>query len=79
MLTKYQEAHNWAHLLDTPHYDPAGNLLSQISDLSEEELRNVMRRMESLNEYTSDTIDKSPLYTPDKEFEECDEMDGQQV
>ena len=79
VLTKYQEAHNWAHLVDTPHYDPAGNLLGEISDLSEEELRGMMRRMESLNEYTSDKVDKSPLYTPHPELEECDELDGQQV
>ncbi|KAL5265519.1 hypothetical protein ACHWQZ_G006291 [Mnemiopsis leidyi] len=79
VLTKYQEAHNWAYLVDTPHYDPAGNLLGEISDLSEEELRGMMRRMESLNEYTSDKVDKSPLYTPHPDLEECDELDGQQV
>ena len=79
VLMKYQEAHNWAHLVDTPHYSPAGNLLGQISDLSEEELRRMMRRMESLNEYTSDQVDKSPLYTPHRDMEECDELDGQQV
>ena len=79
MLNKYQSAHNWAHLLHTPNYDPAGNLLGEISELSETELRQMMARMQGLNQYTSDTLDKAPLFTPNSELEECDELDGNQV
>ena len=78
-MTKFQSAHNWAHLLKTPGYDPSGNLLGEISDLNEEELRQMLGRMQSLDQYTSDKVDNSPLYTPSKELEECDELDGQQV
>ena len=78
-LEKYQTAHNWAHLIHSPGYDSSGNLLGEISDLSDEDLQTMMRRMQTLNEYTSDKVDNSPLYTPNKELDECDELDGQQV
>eukprot|EP00116_Pleurobrachia_bachei_P003416 sb/3463678/ len=79
-MIKYQEAHNWAALEESPGFDHAGNLINSISDLSAAELQTMRDRLASLSHLTSDQLDStSPLYTPSKDLEECDGVDGEPV
>ena len=78
-LSKYQECHNWGDLFYNPDINTYGGLVGNISEIDSRDLEILRTRISSLDQYTSNEVDNSPLYTPNAELEECDELDGQIV